>query len=84
MPEIPTKVMHLGKLENGKMVPIRSVQEHIQTYTLEDGTVVNLRCVLTQVVRLEDKVNQNGDPIYVMQSQIVASTVIPPNMKKSQ
>ncbi|MDR0942751.1 MAG: hypothetical protein LBM19_04060 [Holosporales bacterium] len=45
---------------------IKECNEPWSEYRLENGTIIRLRQVVTQIVRLEEK-DSNGKPIYMVQ-----------------
>ena len=51
-------------------------------YKCADGAIVRLRTVVSRIVRLVDKKNDEGDPIYVTRSSNVLA-VSPPSSDKS-
>lgn len=81
MADKTTLVPWEGAMVEGVFVPIDAMHESVQSYQLSDGATLNLRCVVSQVVRLKGKYNQDKDPIYVVKSQLVVSTVVPAELK---
>jgi hypothetical protein len=62
-----------GKDVEATEVSFQPSREPWSEYLLDDGSVVKLKSVVTEVVRLDDQYDQVGDPIYVVKStQIVA------------
>jgi len=51
-------------------------------YTLDDGTVIRLKCVLLDVKKAVGQFTIEGDPIYVMQQAVVSNTNVPAGLKK--
>ena len=62
--------------EVGTLMEVADSKEPWSEYTLEDGTKIRLKQALVSVVRLDNKKNQNGEPVYSIQSQ-PAMTVFP-------
>jgi hypothetical protein len=59
--------------EVGTLMEVKDSKESWSEYTLDDGTKIRLRQALVSVVRLDNKKNQNGEPVYSIQSQPAAS-----------
>ena len=67
------KVQYQGQTVEGTEVPFQASREPWTEYLIEDGSVIKIKTVATEVVRLDDHYDQAGDPIYVLKStQIVA------------
>ena len=63
-------------------VGFRSSGEHFNDYLLDDGTVVRLKAVVTNVSRLEGLFDAEGQPIYAIKSTNVVSTSAPEDMRR--
>jgi len=55
--------------EIGTLMEIREPKEQWSEYMLDDGTKIRLKQALVSVVKLDNKKNQNGEPVYSIQSQ---------------
>ena len=53
-----------GDEVEAEVVGFRTSGEHWNEYLLDDGTVFRIKLVLTEVARLKDQYDANGDPIY--------------------
>ena len=51
-------------------------------YTLEDGTTMNMKVLLLDVLRIEGEYDDNGNPLYQFQAQYIAGIQAPENLKK--
>lgn len=60
----------------GTVVPFQTVQESFNEYLLEDGTVLNIKLVTTEVLRIDDAYDEQGQPVYVINSQNVTSLLV--------
>ncbi len=77
------KVIWNGKEADAYPVKITGMDEKVQVYTLADGTTLHVRLVVTQVARVKDQYNeQTNEPVYVMRTQVVASALANPELKK--
>jgi hypothetical protein len=61
--------------EIGTLVEVTESKEPWSEYTLEDGTKIRLKQTLVNVIRLDDKKNLNGEPVYSIQSQPTMSII---------
>lgn len=62
-----------GKVVDGTEMGFRTLGEHWNEYLLDDGTVVRLKPVVLSVIRAEGQTDENGDPVYMVNSQNVLS-----------
>lgn len=71
-----------GKKVTGETVDFEVEKESWNVYLLDDGTKLKMRAVVSQVVRLEDQYNAQGDPVYFIQSQNVLNAEVPDHLKE--
>ena len=65
-------------------VDVNQASEYFNQYFLEDGTVLKMKLVATKVFRIDDRYDQEGNPIYFVQSTNVLSVNSPAELKKKQ
>jgi hypothetical protein len=70
-----------GKMFSGQSLEFSSTSEPFSQYTLSDGTVVRIKTVLSDAVRL-DTFADNGDPVYQFQFQQVLAVIAPDSLKR--
>jgi len=58
--------------------------EKISRYTLDDGSILNIRPILAEVKRAKNKFSALGDPIYFMKIGFVVTTKIPARLKQKR
>lgn len=63
-------------------VDVNQASEYFNQYFLEDGTVLKMKLVATKVYRIDDRYDQEGNPIYFVQSTNVLSVNSPTELKK--
>ncbi len=63
-------------------VDINQANEYFNQYFIEDGTVLKMKLVATKVFRIDDRYDQEGNPIYFVQSTNVLSVNSPSHLKK--
>jgi hypothetical protein len=63
-------------------VDVNQSNEHWNQYMLDDGTVIKMKLVATKVMRVDGKYDNEGNPLYVIQSTNITSVSAPDNLKK--
>lgn len=61
--------------ETGTRLEITDSKEPWSEYTLEDGTKIRSRQAVINIVKLDDKKNANGEPVYVVQGHQTMSII---------
>ena len=54
-------------------MPFQNVAEHWNEYLLNDGSVIRLKSVVTEILKLEGKYDADGNPQYLIKSAQVVS-----------
>lgn len=76
------------KLRNEELsgwdVPVEESLGRATEFILEDGAVLRVKVVVTSVVRVDGKTDDEGNPVYVMQVTNNISLVTPPTKLGSQ
>ena len=72
---------------NGEMVEatelsFQNAREHWNEYLLDDGTIIKLKPVATEVFKLDGQYDPQGNPIYILQSTNVLVVNVPEEMKR--
>lgn len=75
------------KLPNGQEVDatVLSFQgggEHWNEYLVDDGTVIRVKLVATEVLRLDGQYDAQDNPIYLLQSTNVMAVSSPDKLKR--
>lgn len=71
----------MGKMFAGQPVDFNPTSEPFSQYTLSDNTIVRVKTVLVDAVRL-DAYTDNGDPVYQFQFQQVLAIIAPESLKR--
>ena len=71
-----------GRQVQATPVDINQTHERWNEYLLEDGTVLKMKLVLKKVFKVEGEFDEEGNPVYVMQSTNVTSVSAPGDQKK--
>ena len=61
-------------------VGFRASGEHFNEYLLDDGTVLRIKLVLTEVLRMSGLYDRYGDPAYIVRSSEVMAVDAPDHL----
>jgi len=65
-------------------MPFQNVAEHWNEYLLADGSVLRLKSVVTEILKIEDHYDADGNPQYLLKSaQVVAVSASERSRKQS-
>lgn len=67
---------------DGIEVGFRSSGENWNEYLLDDGTVLRLKLVVTEVLRVDGRYDREGNPIYLVRSQNVMGVSAPEELRR--
>lgn len=76
------KVTFGGKESDATPVEVNQASEYWNQYLLDDGSVLKLKTVATQIVRLIGEYDSEGNPIYVVKSGNIVTVTAPEHLKK--
>lgn len=65
-------------------MPFQSGGEHWNEYLVEDGSVLRVKLVATEVIRLDGQYDQEGNPIYILNSTNVLAVSSPEDLKREE
>ena len=71
-----------GKLLDGKVIKVVKADEPFSYIKLEDGTEITMRTNVTQVIRLLDRWDENGYPMYTIEARGSLTTNSPTSLKR--
>jgi hypothetical protein len=57
-----------GQEHNAIPVGFQNAREYWNEYLLDDGTIIRLKLVATEVLRVEGVHDENGAPVYIVKS----------------
>jgi hypothetical protein len=75
-PDIPEK--------EAELVEIRQADEHWNNYILADGTVLRMKQVATEVWRVLNEWDIEGNPLYLVKSQGVMAVTASEQLRRTQ
>lgn len=71
-----------GRTLDGVSLPFQTGAEHWNEYLVDDGTVIRMKVVAVDIVRIDGEYDAEGNPIYVVQSTNVTSISAPDNLRR--
>jgi hypothetical protein len=69
------KVIHEGETVDAEEMDFDALIEDSQTYSVKDGTHIEIRHQVKKVYRLCDQKKPNGDPIYILTGTAEITTI---------
>jgi len=57
-----------GRTVNGVIIPFQGGVEHWNEYLLDDGTVIRVKVVTTEIVRVDGQWDKQGNPWYLVET----------------
>lgn len=71
-----------GSVVEGEIIPFRGDVEHWNEYLLDDGTVVRMKPIVTEIARLDGQYDPEGNPAYMVFSTNVTHVSSPEELKR--
>ncbi len=68
--------------KEAELVPINQSNENWNEYILQDGSVVRLKVVTTEIWRVLDEFDQDGNPVYFVKSGNVVTVIAPDHLRR--
>jgi hypothetical protein len=65
-------------------MPFQTGGEHFNEYLVEDGTVIKLKLVVTEILRLDDEYDAEGNPVYLVASANVPFVSSPDELRQKK
>jgi hypothetical protein len=76
------KVPFQGSIVDGEEVSFKTIREEWNEYETEDGSTIRVKLVMANIVRLKDRLDATGTPIYALKSTNVVAVSPPDKSKK--
>ena len=75
------------KLPDGRDVDVteigyRTSGEYWNEYLADDGTVIRVKLIATEVLRLDGQFDQEGNPVYIVKTTNVTNVSAPENLRR--
>lgn len=71
-----------GQEVDATILSFQAGGEHWNEYLIDDGTVIRVKLVATEVLRLDERYDAQNNPIYLLQSTNVMSVSSPDKLKR--
>ena len=71
-----------GEMVDATELSFQNVREHWNEYLLDDGTIIKLKPVATEVFRIDGQYDAQGNPVYVLQSTNILVVNVPDEQKR--
>ena len=71
-----------GEMVDATELSFQNVREYWNEYLLDDGTIIKLKPVATEIFRIDDHYDSQGNPVYVLQSTNILVVNVPDEMKR--
>jgi hypothetical protein len=71
-----------GSYVEAEIIPFRGDVEHWNEYLLDDGTVLRMKSIVREVVRLNEHYDAEGNPAYYIDSANVTHISAPEELKR--
>ena len=68
--------------QDAELIEIIKSDEKWNVYDLDDGSQVRMRATVTEIWRIVNVYDNDGNPAYVIKSQNIASVTAPDNLKR--
>ena len=78
------KVLYKNRQVEAIEVPVKSSGEFWNEYMLEDGTVIRVKVVMTDVMRVEDEYDEEGAPAYDIKTTMISSVSVPEHLRRKE
>lgn len=73
-----------GRVLEGSVMPFQTGGEHWNEYLVDDGTVLRVKLVATEVIRVDGQYDQEGNPLYVLHSTQVMVVDSPEDLRREE
>lgn len=82
MTEKRTITLPDGREVDATVLGFRTPAEHWNEYLVDDGSVLRLKLVATEVLRVDGEYDMEGKPIYLLQSTNIMTVSAPPKLMR--
>jgi hypothetical protein len=76
------KINFGGEEVEATPIEINQTNEYWNQYLLEDASVIKMKLVATKILRVDNKYDNEGNPLYVVQSTNITTVNAPDNLKR--
>lgn len=65
-------------------MPFQTGGEHWNEYLVEDGSIVRVKLVATEIIRVDGRYDPQGNPLYVLHSAQVLVVDSPDDLRREE
>ena len=76
------KIQYKDKMVDATLVDVIQASELWNQYLLDDQTVLKFKTVVSQVVKIDNEYDSDGNPVYVVKSSSIVTVICPEELKK--
>jgi hypothetical protein len=73
-----------GKIRDAVSVDVVAQKEPWTEYELEDGSIVKVRTVLLDCLRIDDEYDNDGNPVYMLKANGTMSVTAPDSLRQKK
>lgn len=73
-----------GRDAQAELVKFKTIDEPWCEYECEDGTRIRMKLVVSEVLRVEGAYTPEGEPLYLIKSNNIASTEAPEELRQKK
>jgi hypothetical protein len=77
-----TKIKYQGREVDATELSFQTGGEHWNEYLVDDGSVIKLKTVTSQVFRIEGEHDPDGNPIYLVKSTNLVAVSAPDKLRR--
>ena len=71
-----------GNQASGEVIRFKPVLEPWSEFECGDGTVLRLKVVVSEIIRIDDAFTPEGDPVYVVKSSNILHADVPEGLRR--
>lgn len=71
-----------GEFKDAELIEVQQSSEQWNQYLLADGSVVKLKVVVTEVWRIDNEYDNDGNPVYLVRSRNVVTVSSPEELRR--
>ncbi len=83
MPGLRKKQVNFGgETVQATVMPFQASSENFNEYLVDDGTVIQIKLVVAEILRVDGAYDPQGNPLYLLNSTNVVSVSAPDELMK--
>lgn len=73
-----------GNLIEATIMPYQTGAEYWNEYLVDDGTVIKVKFVATELLKLDGQFDPTGEPMFFLQGQTIVNVSAPDNLRRGK